>query len=87
MSRNRRNKRSIKKITDLISFKTFVISSIVLISIILACIFIIMYRNEQDRILLAKQWQELDEKVESIFSEMVQRIERAQGGCLGTKSR
>ena len=69
MARNRRNKRTFKKLTELINFKTFMIIITILGLIILACLGTIYYRNEQD-----KQRQELDEKIESIFEDTVQTI-------------
>ena len=74
MARNRRNKRTFKKLTELINFKTFMIIITILGLIILACLGTIYYRNEQDKTLLAKQRQELDEKIESIFEDTVQTI-------------
>ena len=74
MARNRRNKRTLKKLTELINFKTFIIIVTILGLIILACLGTIYYRNEQDKTVLAKQRQELDEKIESIFEDTVQTI-------------
>ncbi len=75
MARNRRNKRSgSKKITDYISFKTFIILVIVLVLIIIACTSIIRYRNQQDIEMLAKQKEELDKQIEEIFSETEKTI-------------
>ena len=76
MARNRRNKRSgIKKITDYISFKTFIILVIVLVLVILACVSIIRYRNQKDIELLAMQREELDKQIEEIFVETERSIE------------
>ena len=69
MSRNRRNKRNIKNIIELINFKTFLILLTVLILIIISCIAIILYRNQQDQLLLAKQREELNKEIEAIFTE------------------
>ncbi len=75
MSRNRRNKRSEgKRITDYISFKTFIISIIVLALIIIACVGIIRYRNMQDIEVLARQREELDKQIEEIFNETEKNI-------------
>ena len=75
MSRNRRNKRSERKrITDYISFKTFIISIIVLALIIIACVGIIHYRNMQDIEVLARQREELDKQIEEIFNETEKNI-------------
>lgn len=74
MARNRRNKRTFKKLTDIISLKTFLTLLTSLTIIILLCLGIIFYRNYQDKQLLAKQRQELDAKIESIFTETIQNI-------------
>lgn len=74
MSRNRRHKRSFKKITELISFKMFVTILSILAVIILICLGTIYYRNYQDKKLLAKQSEELNKEIEDIFSETVQSI-------------
>ena len=75
MSRNRRNKRSERKrITDYISFKTFIISIIVLALIIIACVGIIRYRNMQDIEVLSRQREELDKQIEEIFNETEKNI-------------
>ena len=74
MSRNRRHKRSLKKITELISFKMFVTILSILAVIILICLGTIYYRNYQDKKLLAKQSEELNKEIEDIFSETVQSI-------------
>ena len=76
MSRNRRNKRSSRiKITDYISLKTFIILVVILALIILACISVIRYRNQQDIELLAKQREELDKQIEDIFIETERNIQ------------
>ena len=77
MARNRRNKRSIKKLTDIISLKMFITLLIVLACIIIVCMSTIFYRNQQDRRLLAQQREELDKQIESIFTETIQAISDA----------
>ena len=74
MSRSRRKKRTFKKITDVISLKMFLSIMAILAVIIIACLGTIYYRSYQDKQLLAKQRQELDEKIESIFTETIQNI-------------
>ncbi len=74
MARNRRNKRTFKKITELISFKTFCILLSIFAVIILVCVGTIFYRHYQDEKLLAQQRQELDQRIESIFTETEQNI-------------
>lgn len=77
MARNRRNKRSFKKITDVISLKTFLIILAILFAIILVCLATIFYRNYQDAKLLAKQREELDKNIDAIFTETVKNIENS----------
>lgn len=74
MARNRRNKRSFKKITDVISLKMFLILLTILLTIIAICLGTIFYRNYLDEQLLAKQSEELNQKIESIFEETIQNI-------------
>lgn len=74
MPRNRRNKRNIKKITDVISLKTFLTLLSILVAIIVICSITIIYRNYQDKQLLAKQIEELDKQIEDIFTETTQNI-------------
>lgn len=74
MPRNRRNKRTLKKLTDIISLKTFLIILAILTAIIIVCLGTIYYRNYEDKKLLAKQREELDQQIEDIFSETIQSI-------------
>lgn len=74
MARNRRNKRIIKKITDVISLKTFITILSILTVIIFICIGTIWYRNYQDKKLLAQQKEELEKQIEDIFTDTVQSI-------------
>lgn len=74
MSRNRRNKRNLKKITELISLKTFLILLVILILIISISSTIILYRKHQDKLLLAKQREELEKEIEAIFTEASENI-------------
>lgn len=74
MARNRRNKRIIKKITDVISLKTFITILSILAVIIFICIGTIWYRNHQDKKLLAQQREELEKQIEDIFTDTVQSI-------------
>lgn len=74
MSRNRRNKRNFKKITELISLKTFLILLVILILIISISSTIILYRKHQDKLLLAKQREELEKEIEAIFTEASENI-------------
>lgn len=76
MPRSRRSKRkaNIESFKELISLKTFIIMSMILILIILVCVGTIIYRNEQDRKLLAQQRLELEKSIEDIFTETSQNI-------------
>ena len=69
MARNRRNKRIIKRITEVIDLKTFLIIMAILFVIIVASIVIIKFRNYQDSLELASQKEELDKQIEAIFEE------------------
>lgn len=69
MARNRRNKRIINRITEVIDLKTFLIIIAILFVIIAGSIGIIKFRNYKDNLELAKQKEELDKQVESIFEE------------------
>ena len=74
MPRNRRHKRSLKKITDVISLKMFLTILSILAVIIIICLVTIFYRNYQDKKLLAKQRDELNKQIEDIFTETTQSI-------------
>ena len=69
MARNRRNKRIITRITEVIDLKTFLIIIAILFVIIAGSIGIIKFRNYKDNLELATQKEELDKQVESIFEE------------------
>ena len=78
MARNRRNIR--KKgniITDYINMKTFLIIVGVLTIIIITCLCIYMYKKEQDRLLIAKQKEEMEKQSELIFTEIEDNIKQA----------
>ena len=75
MARNRRNKRIIKRITEVIDLKTFLIIMAILFVIIVASIGIIKYRNDQDSLELASQKEELDKQIEAIFEETERSID------------
>lgn len=74
MARSRRNKRVFKRIVEAISWKTFFIVISILAVIIIACLGSNMYRMNQEKKLLAEQWEELDKQIEDIFSDTVQSI-------------
>lgn len=75
MARNRRNKRIIKRITEVIDLKTFLIIMAILFVIIVASIGIIKFRNYQDSLELASQKEELDKQIEAIFEETERSID------------
>ena len=78
MARNRRNIR--KKgniITDYINMKTFLIIVGVLTIIIITCLCIYMYKKEQNRLLIAKQKEEMEKQSELIFTEIEDNIKQA----------
>lgn len=74
MARSRRNKRSFKKIINIIPLKSFLTILTVLVAIIFLCIFIIFYRNTQEEQLLAKQREELEKNIHAIYEETEQSI-------------
>lgn len=74
MPRNRRNTRRIKKITDVLNMRTFLIIVSILLLIIIICIGINSYRQYQDRKLLAQQKEEIERQSEEIFSQINDNI-------------
>lgn len=77
MARNRRNKRSSKKILDVLNTKTFILITLILLAIIVTSMAYILYRNNQEKIALAQQREELNKKIEAIYVETNQNIENA----------
>lgn len=77
MARNRRNKRSSKKILDVLNTKTFILTTLILLTIIVTSMAYILYRNNQEKIMLAQQREELNKKIEAIYVETNQNIENA----------
>lgn len=74
MSRNRRNKRNIRKILNLREITPFFIIAIILAAIIVICSTTIIYRNKQDEEVLARQRIELEKNIEAIFEETEKNI-------------
>lgn len=70
----RKNKRKITRIKDLLTMRNFLIIVGILILIIGITSGIMMYKNYQDKQLLAKQKEELDKQIESIFTETLNNI-------------
>ena len=65
----RKDKRKITRIKDLLTMRNFLIIVAILAVIICISSGIMIYRNYQDKQLLAKQKEELDKQIESIFTE------------------
>lgn len=84
MARNRRNKRSSKKILEVMSTKTFISLSIILILVIIICLITIIYKNNKEKELLAKQRQELEKNIEAIYQEANKNIEDANNKMRNT---
>lgn len=70
----RKNKRKITRIKDLLTMRNFLIIIAILTLIIVISSGIMIYRNYQDKQLLAKQKEELDNQIEAIFTETLNNI-------------
>ncbi len=70
----RKDKRKITRIKDLLTMRNFLIIVAILAIIICISSGIMIYRNYQDKQLLAKQKEELDKQIESIFTETLNNI-------------
>lgn len=70
----RKDKRKITRIKDLLTMRNFLIIVAILAVIICISSGIMIYRNYQDKQLLAKQKEELDKQIESIFIETLNNI-------------
>ena len=70
----RKNKRKITRIKDLLTMRNFLIIVGILAIIICISIGVMIYRNYQDRQLLAQQKDELDKQIEDIFTETLNNI-------------
>ena len=69
-----KDKRKITRIKDLLTMRNFLIIVAILAVIICISSGIMIYRNYQDKQLLAKQKEELDKQIESIFTETLNNI-------------
>lgn len=69
MGRNRRNKRNINLKIEGISNKNFAIISSVFLITILACISIILIKNHNNKLKIAKQKELLDQQIAAIFED------------------
>lgn len=70
----RKDKRKITRIKDLLTMRNFLIIVAILAVIICISSGIMIYRNYKDKQLLAKQKEELDKQIESIFTETLNNI-------------
>jgi poly-gamma-glutamate capsule biosynthesis protein CapA/YwtB (metallophosphatase superfamily) len=70
----RRNKRKITRIKDLLTMKNFLIIVGILAVIICISIGVMIYRNYQDKQLLAKQKDEVTKQIDDIFTETLNNI-------------
>lgn len=69
MPRNRRNKRGMKPISEVLETRTFIKISIIFIAIIGICLAIIMIKNYNKQIEIAKQREMLEQKIAAIFED------------------
>ena len=74
MSRNRRNIRRIRTIKDVLNIRTFIIIVSILCAIIIICIGINQYKRYQDKSIIAKQDEELEEQRAEMFSNLNNKI-------------
>lgn len=74
MARNRRNTRRIKSIKDVLNMKTFLIIIGILCVVIFSCIGINQYRRYQDKMVMAKEREELDRQTQEIFNNLNEKI-------------
>lgn len=74
MSRNRRNIRRIRTIKDVLNIRTFIIIVSILSAIIIICIGINQYKRYQDKSIIAKQDEELEEQRAEMFSKLNNKI-------------
>ena len=70
----RKNKRKITRFKDLLTMRNFLIIVGALAIVICISIGVMIYRNYQDRQLLAQQKDELDKQIEAIFTETLNNI-------------
>lgn len=74
MARNRRNRRRNRRITDLISIKSFCIIIAIIFSVILICLGIRVVNGYQEKLSLIKQTEELDSQSQQLFQEIEEHI-------------
>ncbi len=76
MARNRRNKRRINSIKDVLNMRTFLTIVGILLAVIVVCIGINGYRVYQDKQVLASQKEELNKQTQEIFSQINSSIDQ-----------
>lgn len=76
MRRNRRNTRRITSIKEILNMKTFLTIVSILIIVIIGCIGVNYYKRYQDKMLLAKQKEEIQKQSEEIFCSINDRIDQ-----------
>lgn len=81
--RNRRNTRKRNVVLDTITNKNFIIISSILLFIIIISFGIIKYRNYKDKLLIAKQAEELSKQTEEIFASMESSLKNPSEGSSG----
>ena len=81
--RNRRNTRKRNVVLDTITNKNFIIISSILLFIIIISFGIIKYRNYKDKLLIAKQAEELSKQTEEIFASMETSLKNPSEGSSG----
>ena len=65
MPRNRRNKRrNIEKVQEYLNIRLFFTITLILLAIIFICVFVNEYKKNQDKQLLAKQKEEIEQRSE-----------------------
>ena len=77
--RNRRNTRRKNIVLDTITNKNFIIISCILLVVIIAAFGIIKYRNYQDRLLIARQAEDLEKQTEEIFASIENNLNSIGG--------
>ena len=74
MARNRRNKRRINSIKDVITTKSFLIIVSILLLVIFASIGLNEYRRYQDKEVMAKEREELNKQTQAMFASLNDKI-------------
>ena len=83
MPRNRRNKRrNIEKVQEYLNIKLFFTITLILLAIIFICVFVNEYKKNQDKQLLAKQKEEIEQRTYDIFSEIENSISQTNQNIL-----